>query len=87
MTREKKKEKVNKLNAEIDRMRTEYKSVRSSLISHYHNLLRQGRDTRSEGLVWIIKEILLLGTTVKLSHLPTFLDETCIAYLFQVILR
>ncbi len=57
--------------------------VKSKLLDHYHALLKAGRDTRAEGLVWIIREIILLGSNVKLSCLPNFLDEASISYLFK----
>ena len=53
------------------------------LYKHYLNLLKEGKDTRAEGLSWIIKEIYLLGKNVLLSFLPEFLDEAGINFLFK----
>lgn len=75
---------ISVIDQEISKVREELKKVKDELLSHYHSLLKKGRDTRQEGLVWIIKEIILLGSNVILSCLPNFLDESCISYLFNV---
>ena len=56
----------------------------NKLYRHYLNLLRDGKDTRNEGLSWIIREIFSLDKKVMLSFMPTFLDKLCIKYLFNV---
>lgn len=58
------------------------KVITECLINHYHKLLLDGKDTRTEGLVWIIKAIYLLGYDVITSYMPDFLDENAVAYIF-----
>jgi hypothetical protein len=77
------KKKINSLECEIETLRSHLSHVKSDLLEHYHSLLSEGRDTRNDGLVWIIKEVFYLGEKVMMSHLPNFLDEYCIVYLFQ----
>ena len=49
---------------------------------YYLSILKEGRDTRDEGLAWVIAEILNLGKKVLISHIPKYLDEKSILYLF-----
>jgi hypothetical protein len=80
-----KRAKIKRIDDDISNIKIEVTKVKNALIAHYHKILNEGRDTRQEGLVWVLKEILLLGSNVMLSYLPNFLDEKCISYLFKVI--
>jgi hypothetical protein len=62
----------------------ELDSIKKKLLLHYHILLSEGTDTRSEGLIWIIKSIWNLGENVIMSYLPSYLDEKCIKFLFFI---
>ena len=64
--------------------REELDNIKKKLLLHYHILLNDGKDTRSEGLVWIIKSIWNLGENVIMSYLPNYLDEKCIKFLFHI---
>lgn len=77
------KDKIKALEKEIKQINDELINLKNALCNHYHKLLKEGKDTRSEGLVWIIKEMLLLGVNIQMSKLPTFLDENLINYLFK----
>ena len=54
------------------------------LYEHYLILLKEGKDTRNEGLSWVIREIFALKKKVLLSYIPTFLDKLCIKYIFDM---
>ena len=54
------------------------------LYMHYLNILKDGKDTRNEGLSWIIREIFNLDKKVIISFFPKFLDKLCIQYLFNI---
>ena len=85
--RNKKKEINEKLNLVINDLRNIHKnknSVIQKLYYHYLNLLHDGKDTRNEGLSWIIREIFSLDKKVMLSYMPEFLDKLCIKYLFDM---
>ena len=82
-----KKEITEKLNSVIKDLHNIHKiknNVIQKLYYHYLNLLHDGKDTRSEGLSWIIREIFALDKKVMLSYMPEFLDKLCIKYLFNV---
>jgi hypothetical protein len=57
--------------------------IRNKLITHYHELLIEGKDTREDGLTWIILAIWNLNREVLLSYFPDYLDEHCIKFLFE----
>lgn len=78
------KENISRLDDIITIKNEKLKEVKTNLLTHYHKLLTEGLDTRKDGLIWIIKAIWGLGQKVISSHLPIFLDETSIAYLFKV---
>ena len=54
------------------------------LYEHYLNVLKEGSDTRNEGLSWVIREIFALDKKVMLSFMPKFLDKLCIKYIFSM---
>ena len=54
------------------------------LYNHYLNLLQEGKDSRKEGLAWVIMEIFYLNKRVLLSNFPKYLDNDCIHYLFKI---
>ena len=60
------------------------KNIIDKLYIHYLAILRDGTDTRDEGLAWVICEILSLGKKVMMSFLPKYLDENCVLYLFEM---
>ena len=64
-------------------LKTELFSVKGELTRHYHKLLLEGKDTRNEGLSWIIRAIWKLRMNVLMSYLPNFLDEKSIDFLFK----
>ena len=80
-----KREELQKIELQIKKSGEQYKNYNMILLAHYHKILKDGIDTRSEGLVWVIKEIFALGSKVLLSYLPNFLDEKCIIFLFKVL--
>ena len=56
--------------------------IKNELLVHYHKLLLEGKDTRKEGLSWIIKSIWNLKSNVIMSFMPKFLDMNSISFLF-----
>ena len=58
------------------------KQIKNKLYMHYLSILKEGKDTRDEGLAWVIAEIFNLGKKVLMSYMPRYLDEKCVLYLF-----
>jgi DNA repair exonuclease SbcCD ATPase subunit len=78
------KAKVGELEKQLEEVKREVSDVKNDLLYHYHKLLAEGRDTREEGLTWLIKAIWNVGSSVTVTHLPNFLDEKLIEYLFKI---
>ena len=74
--------KIIKLKNEINHIKKKIKGNKESGIKYYLNILKEGNDTRDEGLSWVIAEILNLGKKVLMSYMPQYLDEKCVLYLF-----
>ena len=68
---------------ELEELKNELNKIKDKLILHYHKLLFEAKDTRNEGLSWIIRAIWKLKTNVLMSYLPKFLDEKSIEFLFK----
>ena len=48
---------IKKDEEHLQKIREKYTILKNDLIIHYHNILEEGRDTRFEGLTWVIKRI------------------------------
>ena len=72
------------LNKELIELREKDNKVVQELMKHFQALLFNGRDTRNEGLIWIIKAIWNLGKNVPMNFIPTFLDFKSIEFLFKL---
>lgn len=84
--KEQKKELIKKIKSrenELINLREEKNKIKNELLSHYHNILYEGKDIRKEGLSWIIQAIWNLKSEVLPSYLPKFLDENSIEFLFD----
>ena len=74
---------INSLNNELKDLKEKDKNVVQKLMKHFQALLYRGRDTRNEGLIWIIKAMWNLGKNVPMQFIPTFLDFKSIEFLFK----
>ena len=81
----KKKEIITKIkeqNIKIEELREKRNIKIDQLYTHYLKILKEGKDTRTEGLAWIIREIYNLGKEIIMSYLPDFIDEMGIRFYF-----
>lgn len=46
-------------------------------------MLKEGIDSRKDGLIWIIKALWLLGQDVIIANMPTYLDSESIKFLLE----
>ena len=86
-TKENKKTVISQLEGLNDNMKDLNKIKNfflQKLYEHYLIILKDGKDTRNEGLSWVIREIFSLDKKVMLSYMPTFLDKCCIRYIFDM---
>ena len=75
--------KINNVEKQKDILRNKKQSVIQELYRHYLDILKTGKDTRNEGLSWVIKEIFLLGKKVLTSYFPEYLDHLGKTFLFK----
>lgn len=76
--------KLSKYNNDIKELHKIKNFLVEKLYEHYLNVLKEGKDTRNEGLSWVIREIFSLDKKVMLSFMPLFLDKLCIKYIFEM---
>ena len=78
------KQSIRNEETQLCSLKQQYNIIKNELIVHYHNLLLEGKDTRNEGLSWIIKRIWKFNEEIIISYIPTFLDIKSVDYLFEV---
>ena len=75
---------LSDINTKLDEFKIQESDIIQKLMRHYEGLLYRGKDTRSDGLIWIIKAIWKLGKNVPMQFIPTFLDFNAIEFLFKL---
>lgn len=78
----KKRSTRNELETRLADKKEQLSQKKKLLLLHYHKLLLEGRDTRNDGLSWIVKAIWNLGKNVIPAFLPRFFDPELIKFLF-----
>jgi len=72
----------------IDKEIEYYKQVNNELIKehkvYYMDILKKGYDSRKEGLVWVVKNLLEINTNLEYHHFPKFLTHEDIDYLINL---
>ena len=56
----------------------ELEAAKSVETAHFLSILKQGKDTRGQGLAWIVKKLWKAGETVSDGMFPDFLDEEAV---------
>jgi hypothetical protein len=72
------------IHEELKIIHNKRKLLIDKLYKHYLHLLKDGKDSRKDGLAWIIIEIFYLNKKVLTSNFPKYLDIECIHYLFKM---
>ena len=75
---------LNNINKDLIDLKFQEGETIQKLMRHYEALLYGGKDTRNDGLIWIIKAIWKLGKNVPMEFIPTFLDFNAIEFLFKL---
>ena len=74
---------IHKLESEKEELKRKKEKLVEHLYIYYLNKLKEGNDTRNEGLSWIVKEIMNLGKNVLISYFPKYLSEESITYIIN----
>ncbi|OMJ82514.1 hypothetical protein SteCoe_16803 [Stentor coeruleus] len=75
---------INEYDTISSNYRNEIKIVKKELIEHYSDMLKQGYDSKSEGLSWIVKIFLNLKQKVRKDMFPTCLDDKSIEVIVEI---
>ena len=82
------KEKILKKISVAQKEEEFYKKVLNELIRdqrrYYLDILKKGYDVRSEGLVWVLRNLLEMGTNLEYHHFPKFLTNQHCDYLMEM---
>jgi hypothetical protein len=76
--------KAKELDELVKKTRDQLKTIRNTQINHYYAILQAGKDTRTEGLLWVVKAIWSKGQKTALERFPRFLDSTTIATILEL---
>ncbi len=76
-------ERLSKLTFKMGELKAQITSIKSMQLTYYHTLLREGTDSRQDGLVWIVKAIWTLGYNINPNKFPPFLDEFAVEFLLK----
>ena len=72
----------------IDKEMNFYKQVNDELIKehrqYYMEILKSGYDSRGEGMIWVVRNLLELQTNLEYHHFPKFLTHEQIDYLLKI---
>lgn len=77
-------EEINKINNRYREYNRRYEILKKDQSIYYINLLKQGVDTRNEGLSWILRRLLELNIDIETLQYPNFLNKKQIDYLIHV---
>lgn len=75
---------LQQCDEETSSIRKEIKLARNELIFHYIELLKQGTDTRSEGLAWIVKALKQLNKEILREMMPLGMDEKSYLVIIEI---
>lgn len=78
------KENINSIQNIEQYLKLVYKTLSKEQIEYYRSLLKEGNDTRKEGLIWIVKKLLELNDNLEYSMFPLFLSHEQIDFLISV---
>ena len=77
-------EKLGQLNLDTSELKAIFKDLSYQESQYYLSLLKFGRDTRKDGLSWIIKRLMELNIPITHNIFPKFLDKEHINYLIKI---
>ena len=65
-------------------LRKELSIIKFALVEHYKKILKEGKDSRSEGLQWVVLQLWALGEKVSRNEFAWFLDEDSVACVLKI---
>jgi hypothetical protein len=77
-------EKVAELGQALKATKRLLKALKEEQVQHYYNLLKEGLDTRSEGLSWIVQSLWQLGKSTPSDIFPSYLEAETITVILTI---
>lgn len=77
-------EEIYKINNRYREYNKRYEALKKDQTLYYSNLLKQGVDTKNEGLSWILRRLLELNIDLNTLQFPRFLNKKQVDYLINV---
>lgn len=74
---------MNSIEHELQEYKLDLVNVKTQQKQHYYEILKEGLDSRKDGLMWIIKNLWYLNENVQMSAFPDFLDTESIKYILE----
>lgn len=71
-------EKVESSRNEIEACKEKMRAIRTALVNHFSQILKEGIDARADGLRWVVIELGRCDVKVLPSMFPSFLDAKSI---------
>ena len=84
ITKKKLSEELNIVQNEISYLKIVYLTLVKAQRNYYFEILKKGYDSRSYGLVWVVRRLLELQTDLEYFQFPKFLDNQQINYLMEI---
>ncbi|CAG9333408.1 unnamed protein product [Blepharisma stoltei] len=81
---EKQTKNLEDVDKEVKTVKNKLKKINKERVSHYFELLSEGKDTRTDGLWWIIKVLWDLNQELTPENFPDFLDQKTIVCLVDL---
>lgn len=75
---------IDGLDEECALFRKEIKLIKNAQMKHFKKVLLEGKDTRNEGLQWVVKKLWKLDENVNKSDFPSYLDEISVDVIMQI---
>mmetsp|Transcript_21478 Transcript_21478/g.39300 ORF Transcript_21478/g.39300 Transcript_21478/m.39300 type:complete len:497 (-) Transcript_21478:1221-2711(-) len=72
------------LDKKVHQMKENLRLIKRTQVNHYLLLLKEGKDTRSHGIEWVVRALWGLSFNVKEKQFPSFLDAECIDRVFDL---
>ena len=75
---------MGQIEGKLEEARKRLKSIKNNIIAYYIEILKDGTDTRGEGLYCIVKQLVTYGMQVKPLMFPAFFDEISIDTILKI---
>ncbi|CDW89407.1 UNKNOWN [Stylonychia lemnae] len=80
-------ERIYYVEQEMEIINTQMKFIKNVQKEHYLKLLKDGKDTRGKGLIWIVECLKDLDIIILKEMMPSFIDESSKEFIMTLAMR